>query len=48
MDAKTHIEHEYEHDDDLSCLEVISETLSDKEGIVNICVDTNQETVAFY
>ena len=45
--CKTHIEHEYEHDDDLSCLEVISETLSDKEGIVNICVDTNQETVAF-
>ncbi len=45
MDTKTHIEHE--HYEDLSCLEVINETVADKDGIVNVCVDTSQETVSF-
>jgi Cd2+/Zn2+-exporting ATPase len=47
MESRIHLENEPDHEEDLSCLEVINETLSDKEGIVNICVDTNQETVAF-
>lgn len=45
METKPHLEHE--HDEDLSCLEVINETVDNKEGIVNVCVDTNQETVSF-
>lgn len=45
MDIKTHLEHE--RDDDLSCLEVINETVVGKDGIVNVCVDTSQETVSF-
>ncbi|MEJ2748234.1 MAG: cation-translocating P-type ATPase, partial [Anaerolineae bacterium] len=38
---------EQEHDEDLSCLEVINETVADQDGIVNVCVDTQNETVAF-
>ncbi len=47
MDTKTHIEHEHEHNEDLSCLEVINETVAGKDGIVNVCVDTSKETVSF-
>ncbi|MCB9422229.1 MAG: cadmium-translocating P-type ATPase [Ardenticatenaceae bacterium] len=46
MDTNKILRHEHEHDD-LSCLEVINETVRDKDGIVNVCVDTNQETVSF-
>ena len=39
MDTKTHIEHEHEHNEDLSCLEVINETVAGRDGIVNVCVE---------
>jgi Cd2+/Zn2+-exporting ATPase len=47
MDTKTHIERENEYNEDLSCLEVINETVEGKDGIVNVCIDTSQETVSF-
>lgn len=43
-DTNDHHDHE---EKDLSCLEVINETIADQEGIVNVCVDTQNETVAF-
>lgn len=47
MNTTTQLAHEHHHEDDLSCLEVINETVAGKDGIVNVCVDTGQETVSF-
>ncbi len=48
MNIKTESIDQPHHDkEDLSCLEVINETVADQDGIVNVCVDTKSETVAF-
>ena len=42
MESQIHLENEPDHEEDLSCLEVINKSLSDKEGIVNkASVQTN-------
>ncbi|MCP4423257.1 MAG: cadmium-translocating P-type ATPase [Chloroflexi bacterium] len=47
METKTESNDRHNHDEDTSCLEVINEAVAGHSGIVNVAVDTGDETVAF-